>query len=77
VSATPISIPKLGVAMTEGVLVKWLVPDGQPVAPGDVIYVLETEKVESEIEAPAGGTLRHIAEEGGTYPVGTQVGEIS
>ena len=75
--STPISIPKLGVAMTEGTLQQWLVADGQPVAPGDVIYVLETDKVENEIEAPVGGTLRHIAEEGGTYPVGTQVGEIA
>ena len=75
--STPISIPKLGVAMTEGILQKWLVPDGATVAAGDVIYLLETDKVESEIEAPVGGQLRQIAEEGETYAVGVQVGEIS
>ena len=73
---TPVAIPKLGVAMTEGILQKWLVADGQPISQGDVIYLLETDKVESEIEAPASGTLRHLADEGGTYAVGTPVGEI-
>lgn len=73
---TPISIPKLGVAMTEGILQKWVVADGQPVSQGDVIYILETDKVESEIEAPTSGQLRHIGDEGTTYPVGVQVGEI-
>jgi pyruvate/2-oxoglutarate dehydrogenase complex dihydrolipoamide acyltransferase (E2) component len=75
--STPISIPKLGVAMTEGILQKWLAADGQTVAPGDPIYVLETDKVENEIEAPVAGTLRHKGVEGGTYAVGTQVGEIA
>jgi pyruvate dehydrogenase E2 component (dihydrolipoamide acetyltransferase) len=74
--STPISIPKLGVAMTEGILQKWLVADGQPVSQGDVIYVLETDKVESEIEAPTNGRLRHIGEEGATYGVGEAIGEI-
>jgi pyruvate/2-oxoglutarate dehydrogenase complex dihydrolipoamide acyltransferase (E2) component len=75
--STPISIPKLGVAMTEGILQKWLVADGESVAQGDVLYILETDKVESEIEAPTGGQLRHIGEEGETYAVGVQVGEIA
>ena len=71
-----IRIPKLGVAMTEGTIVQWLVDDGAAVAAGEPLYVLETDKVENEIEAPAAGTLRIIAAAGGPYPVGTQVGEI-
>lgn len=73
---TPVYIPKLGVAMTEGTLAQWLVDDGATVAPGDVIYVLETDKVESEIEAPAAGRLRQLATAGELYPVGEQVAEI-
>ena len=72
----PISIPKLGIAMTEATIVEWLADDGAAVSAGQALYTLETDKVENEIEAPAAGTLRIIAAAGGPYPVGTQVGEI-
>jgi pyruvate/2-oxoglutarate dehydrogenase complex dihydrolipoamide acyltransferase (E2) component len=71
-----VNIPRLGVAMTEGVLVEWLVGDGVAVAAGTPIYRLETDKVENEIEAPAGGTVRILAEPGETYAVGTTVARI-
>ena len=74
--ATPISIPKLGVSMTEGTLVEWLVADGATVAPGDPLYRIETDKVENEIEAPVAGVVRISGEEGETYEVGTQIGSI-
>jgi pyruvate/2-oxoglutarate dehydrogenase complex dihydrolipoamide acyltransferase (E2) component len=74
---TPLCIPKLGVAMTEGTLAHWLVEDGATVAAGEVIYVLETDKVESEIEAPVAGQLRQLVTAGEVYPVGEQVGEIA
>lgn len=73
---TPINIPKLGVAMTEGTLVSWAVADGAHVAAGETLYTLETDKVENDIDAPVAGTVRHIGEEGETYPVGTQIGVI-
>ncbi len=74
--STPISIPKLGVSMTEGTLVEWLVVDGQTVAAGDLLYRVETDKVENEIEAPVAGVVRITGEEGETYDVGTQIGSI-
>ena len=74
--ATPISIPKLGVSMTEGTLVEWLVADGATVAPGDPLYRIETDKVENEIEAPVAGVVRRTGAEGETYEVGTQIGTI-
>jgi pyruvate/2-oxoglutarate dehydrogenase complex dihydrolipoamide acyltransferase (E2) component len=73
---TPINIPKLGVAMTEGTLVSWAVPDGAKVEAGEHLYTLETDKVENEIDAPAAGIVRHIGEEGEIYDVGTQIGVI-
>lgn len=74
--STPISIPKLGVSMTEGTLVEWLVADGDTVQAGDILYRVETDKVENEIEAPVGGVVRITGEEGETYDVGTQIGSI-
>lgn len=72
-----VRIPKLGVAMQEGTLVEWLVADGDEVAAGTPIYRLETDKVENDVEAPAGGVIRLVAEAGGIYPVGTTVAELT
>jgi pyruvate/2-oxoglutarate dehydrogenase complex dihydrolipoamide acyltransferase (E2) component len=74
--STPISIPKLGVSMSEGTLVEWLVTDGQTVNVGDILYRIETDKVENEIEAPAAGVVHLSGVEGETYDVGTQIGSI-
>lgn len=71
-----ISIPKLGVAMTEGSLVEWLVEDGATVAAGEPLYLLETDKVENEIESPTSGVLRRMVAAGAAYPVGTKIAEI-
>jgi pyruvate/2-oxoglutarate dehydrogenase complex dihydrolipoamide acyltransferase (E2) component len=72
----PINIPKLGVSMTEGTLVEWLVADGDSVQVGDILYRVETDKVENEIEAPVAGIMRISGVEGETYEVGTQIGAI-
>ncbi len=74
--ATQIRIPKLGWSMTEGVLVEWLVADGDTVEEGEIIYILETDKIQNEIAANVGGTIRIIAEPDETYPVGELVAEI-
>ena len=74
--AVPINIPKLGVSMTEGTLIEWLVADGAVVSEGDPIYLIETDKVENEVAATATGTIRLSGEAGETYPVGETIGEI-
>ena len=74
--ATEIRIPKLGVAMTEGTLVEWLVADGDTVGSGAVLYRIETDKVENEIESPLAGRVSILAPAGETYAVGTVVAEI-
>jgi pyruvate/2-oxoglutarate dehydrogenase complex dihydrolipoamide acyltransferase (E2) component len=74
--ATPINIPKLGWTMEEGTLVKWLVEDGATVTEGQPIYLLETDKVENEIESPVAGTLRIVGEAGEVYEVGDLIAEI-
>jgi pyruvate/2-oxoglutarate dehydrogenase complex dihydrolipoamide acyltransferase (E2) component len=71
-----IVLPKLGFAMNEAVLSSWLVHDGEPVTEGKPLFALESDKAVEEIEAPASGRLRVIVPAGGTYPVGTVIGEI-
>jgi pyruvate/2-oxoglutarate dehydrogenase complex dihydrolipoamide acyltransferase (E2) component len=74
--SVPINIPKLGVSMSEGTLIEWLVPDGSTVSEGQEIYRLETDKVENDVESPASGTLRITGIEGEIYAVGDSIGEI-
>lgn len=74
--STTLYIPRLAVSMTEGTITEWLVEDGATVTAGQPIYVLETDKTESEIEAPAAGVLRIEADPGEALEVGTPIGEI-
>jgi pyruvate/2-oxoglutarate dehydrogenase complex dihydrolipoamide acyltransferase (E2) component len=73
---TPVVIPRLGMTMTEATLLEWVVPEGSAVTAGDVLYRIETDKVESDCEAPATGTVRQTVEPGGVHAVGTVIGEI-
>ncbi len=74
--SVPINIPKLGVSMSEGTLVEWLVEDGEQVTEGQLLYRIETDKVENDVEAPVSGILRRTGIEGETYDVGDPIGEI-
>lgn len=74
--ATEILLPKIGFSMTEGQIAEWLASDGDEVAEGQPLYLLEADKSTNEVEAPASGTLRIIAEPGEIYEVGTVLGTI-
>jgi pyruvate/2-oxoglutarate dehydrogenase complex dihydrolipoamide acyltransferase (E2) component len=63
--------------MTEGTLGGWLVADGDQVEVGTPIYVLQTDKVDDEIEATAAGTITLIGIVDETYDVGEIIAEIS
>lgn len=70
-------MPKMGDAMEEGTLLKWLKSAGDEVAEGDPIAEIETDKVTLEIEAPEDGFLTNtLVEEGATVPIGTAVATI-
>jgi len=75
--ATQVLLPKLGFAMNEGMLVEWLVADGAQVGEGQPIYALESDKSVQEVESPAAGTLKIVAQPGEVYEVGTVLAEIS
>ena len=72
-----IVMPKLGLTMTEGLIVEWRKKEGDPVKKGDILFVLETEKVTYEVEAPEDGTLGPIlVKEQETVPVGALVATL-
>jgi pyruvate dehydrogenase E2 component (dihydrolipoamide acetyltransferase) len=72
-----IVMPKLGLTMTEGLIVEWRKKEGDPVKKGDILFVLETEKVTYEVEAPEDGSLGKIlVKEQETVPVGAIVAYV-
>jgi pyruvate/2-oxoglutarate dehydrogenase complex dihydrolipoamide acyltransferase (E2) component len=74
--STEVLFPKIGFSMSEGTLSEWLVADGAVVREGQPIYSLESEKSVQEVESPASGTLKIIAQAGEIYPVGALVAQI-
>lgn len=70
-----LTLPKLGLTMTEGIVSEWLKQPGDAFAAGDLLYVVENDKVANEIEAEAAGTLLEVVvPAGGTAPVGAVIG---
>jgi pyruvate dehydrogenase E2 component (dihydrolipoamide acetyltransferase) len=70
-------MPKMGDAMEEGTLLKWLKSEGDEVEEGDPIAEIETDKVTLELEAEDSGTLAQlIAEEGQDIPIGEAIAFI-
>jgi pyruvate dehydrogenase E2 component (dihydrolipoamide acetyltransferase) len=70
-------MPKMGDAMEEGTLLKWLKSEGDEVSEGDAIAEIETDKVTMELEAEDAGTLAQlIADEGQDIPVGEAIAFI-
>src|SRR5918994_2184841 len=71
-------MPKMGDAMEEGTLLKWLKSEGEEVSEGDPIAEIETDKVTMELEAEDEGTLAQlIADEGQEVPVGEAIAFIA
>lgn len=74
--AIDILLPKIGFSMFEGQIAEWLVADGAYVMEGQPLFALEADKSTNEVEAPASGILRIVAQVGETYDVGTVLGTI-
>ncbi len=70
-------MPKMGDAMEEGVLLKWLKAVGDEISEGDALAEIETDKVTLEMEAQESGFLTNIlVDEGATVPIGEAVATI-
>jgi pyruvate dehydrogenase E2 component (dihydrolipoamide acetyltransferase) len=75
--AQTVIFPKLGQTMEEGAIVKWLKHEGDAVAKGDILFEIETDKANLEVESFFEGTLiKIVVGEGITVPVNTVVGYI-
>ncbi len=64
-----VTMPALSPTMEEGNLAKWMVKEGDSVAPGDVIAEIETDKATMEVEAVDEGTVAKIVVQEGTEGV--------
>ncbi len=75
--AFEVIMPKAGIDMTEGQIVKWLKKEGDPVTEGEIILEIMTDKTSMEIEAEATGILLKIVHhDGETVPVTEVIGYI-
>lgn len=76
--ATEIVIPMLGITVEKGKIVEWLKNEGDSVEKGESIFVVEADKVTTEVEAPASGILAKILLPAGEeVPVLTLAGVIT
>ncbi len=69
-------LPKTGMYEGSVTLTEWLVDDGDDVIEGEPLFVMESDKVEMEIEAEASGRVQQEAEPGFEAPIGTRIGVI-
>jgi 2-oxoglutarate dehydrogenase E2 component (dihydrolipoamide succinyltransferase) len=75
-AAVPITVPGVGESISEGILSKWLKPDGSLVKAGEPLFELETDKATSEVPAPTTGVLKVSVGEGETVAIGATIGTL-
>jgi pyruvate dehydrogenase E2 component (dihydrolipoamide acetyltransferase) len=72
-----VTMPRLSDTMSEGAVGRWLKKPGDPVADGEIIAEIETDKATMELQAFESGTLQKIlVPEGQTVPIGQAIAII-
>ncbi len=69
-------MPKLGMAMSEGEVGRWLCADGAQVTAGQPILEVMSKKITYKVAAPAAGIVRHLAEVKAKAPIGAVLGYV-
>jgi pyruvate dehydrogenase E2 component (dihydrolipoamide acetyltransferase) len=70
-------MPKLGLTMEEGTILKWRKFEGETVEKGEIILEIQTDKVEYEVESPDSGILlKALAGDGDVIPCGDNIAVI-
>ena len=74
---TTVKMPALGESVTEGTVTRWLKQEGDEVAVDEPLLEVSTDKVDTEIPSPVGGTLtRILVQEDDTVPVGADLAVV-
>jgi len=69
--------PAAGESVSEGTILEWRVKPGDPIKVDETIVEISTDKVDTEVPAPASGTVRELlVAEGETVDVGTRIAVI-
>lgn len=75
--ATPVVMPKLGNTVESSIIVEWRKKIGEPIAEGETLCDVETDKATVEVTSPASGTLLAIFfDPGADVPVMTTIAAI-
>ncbi|MCL5046030.1 MAG: 2-oxo acid dehydrogenase subunit E2 [Actinobacteria bacterium] len=75
--AENVVMPKLGLTMTEGTIVKWMKKEGERIEKGEPLLEVASDKIDIEVESPHSGILgRILVPEGQTVPVTTPIAVI-
>ncbi|HEX3946788.1 MAG TPA: biotin/lipoyl-containing protein, partial [Acidimicrobiales bacterium] len=70
-------MPQLGETVTEGTITRWMKGVGDQVERDEPLFEVSTDKVDSEVPAPASGILTEIlVQEGDTVEVGARLAVI-
>src|SRR3990172_1085209 len=74
---TAVVMPQMGDSLSEGTITKWLKKPGERIERDEPLFEITTDKVDTEVPAPASGILERIlVNEGVAVAVGTTVAEI-
>jgi pyruvate dehydrogenase E2 component (dihydrolipoamide acetyltransferase) len=71
-----IVMPRLSDSMEEGTILKWLKADGEPVARGEPLAEIETDKATLTYESDAAGVLTIVVAAGETLPIGEVIARL-
>ena len=75
-AAVPITVPGVGESITEGILARWLKPEGSLVKAGEPLFELETDKANNVVPAGSTGVLKIAVAEGETVAIGATIGTL-
>jgi pyruvate dehydrogenase E2 component (dihydrolipoamide acetyltransferase) len=72
-----ITMPKFGMTMEEGAIVRWFRQPGETIQKGEVLLEIESDKAVMEVQSEFTGTVaRHLAPIGEMLKCGTPIAEI-
>src|SRR6476469_2629119 len=70
-------MPQMGVSVSEGTITRWAKNVGESIEADETIVEISTDKVDTEVPAPATGVVKELlAGEGETVPVNTRIAVI-